>query len=98
MRIDPPVSVPSAAGASAAATATAEPLLDPPATRCVAVSHGFHGAPIGSLQPQPPNANSTRCVLPSGIIPAASNRSTTVAVSLATPCGRFLEPAVVIRP
>jgi hypothetical protein len=47
MRMEPPVSDPSAAGASPAATATAEPLLEPPATRCVVVSHGFHGAPIG---------------------------------------------------
>ena len=34
-RIDPTVSEPSATGASAAATATAEPLDEPPATRCV---------------------------------------------------------------
>ena len=34
MRIEPPVSEPIAAGASPAATATAEPLLEPPATRC----------------------------------------------------------------
>ena len=98
MRIDPPVSEPIAAGARAAATATAEPLLDPPATRCVVVSHGFHGAPIGSLQPQPPKANSTRCVLPSAIMPAAINCWTAVAVLSATPCGRLLDPALVARP
>ena len=80
MRIEPPVSEPIAAGASPAATATAEPLDEPPATRCVRRSHGFHGAPIGWLRPQPPNANSTMCVLPSGIIPAATSRATAVAV------------------
>ena len=80
MRTEPPVSDPIAAGVRPAAVATAEPLLDPPATRWTVVSHGFHGAPIGSLRPQPPNANSTRCVLPSGIMPAAIRRSTDVAV------------------
>ncbi len=95
MRIDPPVSEPIAAGARPAATATADPLLEPPATRWTRVSHGFHGAPIGSLRPHPPKANSTMCVLPSGIIPAASSLSTAVAVSAATrPCQLF-EPAVV---
>ena len=63
-----------------AATATAEPLDEPPATRWVAMSHGFHGAPIGSLRPQPPNANSTMCVLPSGIMPAPTSFATAVAV------------------
>src|SRR4030095_7766928 len=62
-------SEPSAAGASPAATATAEPLLDPPATRRTDVSHGFQGAPIGSLRPPPPNANPTLCVFASGITP-----------------------------
>ena len=45
MRTDPPVSVPSAAGARSAATPTAEPLLEPPGTRWVEVSHGFQGVP-----------------------------------------------------
>ena len=38
MRIDPPPSLPSASGNMPAATATAEPALDPPG-----VSAGFHG-------------------------------------------------------
>ena len=98
MRIEPPVSEPTAAGARPAATATAEPLLEPPATRCVFVSQGFHGAPIGALRPQAPYANSTRCVLPSGIMPAASRCVVAVALSLAMPWGRAFDPAVVIRP
>ena len=98
MRTEPPASDPIAAGASPAATATAEPLDEPPGTRCVAVSHGFHGVPIGWLRPQPPNANSTMCVLPSGIMPAAIRRSTAVAVSSDAAPSQLFEPAVVCRP
>ena len=42
-RIDPPVSVPVAPGASRAATAAAEPPDDPPGTRLV--SHGLPTEP-----------------------------------------------------
>src|SRR5512132_3520286 len=98
MRIEPPVSEPIAAGTSPAATATAEPLDEPPGTRCVLLSHGFHGVPIGSLRPQPPNANSTMCVLPIGIIPAAITRSTTVAVVSELRPSQLFAPAVVCRP
>ncbi len=98
MRIDPPVSEPMAAGAMPAATATAEPLLEPPATRCVVMSHGFHGAPIGWLRPKPPNANSTMCVLPSGIMPAASSRVSAVPVWSDTRPSQVFDPAVVCRP
>ena len=42
-RIEPPVSVPSETGAWYAATATAEPPLDPPGT--VSRSHGFETGP-----------------------------------------------------
>src|SRR5436190_468226 len=98
MRTDPPVSEPSAAGARPPATATAEPLDEPPATRCTWGSHGFHGAPIGWLRPQPPNANSTMCVLPSGIIPAATSRSTAVAVWSATRPAQDFDPPLVARP
>src|SRR5580658_8588283 len=45
-RTEPPVSVPIAHGAIALATATPEPLLDPPGVRAIAVSHGFHGVPM----------------------------------------------------
>src|SRR5207244_3335639 len=45
MRIEPPVSEPSAAGASAAAIATPEPDDDPPAMRWVPASHGFTASP-----------------------------------------------------
>ena len=45
---------------------------------------GCHGVPHKGLVPYPPKANSTICVLPSTIIPAASSRSITVAVVVPT--------------
>src|SRR5262245_28583314 len=93
-RTDPPVSLPMAAGANAAATATAEPLLDPPGVRCTARSHGFHGVPMVLFVPQLPNANSTKCVLPRTIMPAASNRFTSVAVAGETRSHQNIEPPV----
>src|SRR5438045_3451752 len=63
IRTEPPVSVPIAHGAIRAATATPEPLLDPPGVRASVRSHGFHGVPRWALVPQPPKANSTVWVL-----------------------------------
>src|SRR6202011_5951552 len=79
-RTDPPVSVPTAQGASLAATATPEPLLEPPGVRAVSGSHGFHGVPKCRFVPQPPNANSTIWVLPRTIKPWAMRRRARVAV------------------
>src|SRR6266513_6136567 len=79
-RTEPPVSVPIAQGASRAATATPEPLLEPPGVRATSGSHGFHGVPMCWLVPQPPIANSTVWVLPMTIIPAAIRRRARVAV------------------
>ena len=45
MRTEPPVSLPMAAAASPAAAATAEPLLEPPGSRCTSASQGFQGVP-----------------------------------------------------
>src|SRR5215831_6351384 len=81
-RTEPPVSVPIAQGARPAATATPEPLLEPPGVRATAGSHGFHGVPRCWLVPQPPIANSTVCVLPSTISPAATRRLARVAVTI----------------
>jgi len=50
-RTEPPVSVPIAQGVNPAATATPEPLLDPPGVRATAGSHGFHGVPRCWLVP-----------------------------------------------
>ena len=79
-RTEPPVSVPIAHGANPAATATPEPLLDPPGVRATSGSHGFHGVPRCWLVPQPPIANSTVCVLPITISPAAISFCAKVAV------------------
>src|SRR5690606_30953835 len=73
VRTEPPVSVPIAQGARPAATATPEPLDEPPGIRCSVMSQGFQGVPINGLVPQPPNANSTICVLPKITAPAASS-------------------------
>src|SRR5665811_2375203 len=81
MRTEPPVSLPIAAGARPAATATPEPLLDPPGARCRCGSHGFHGVPVVAFVPQLPKANSTIWVLPRVIMPAAVSRCTTVEVT-----------------
>ena len=45
MRIEPPVSEPSAPGARPAATAAPEPDDEPPVRRCVARSHGLRASP-----------------------------------------------------
>ena len=54
MRIEPPVSDPSAAGARPAATATPEPDDDPPGMRSVAASQGLRGAPWCAFRPSGP--------------------------------------------
>jgi hypothetical protein len=86
------------AGARRAATATPVPLDEPPGTRCVFRSQGFHGAPISGLVPQPPKANSTMCSLPSGTMPAAVSRSTVFEVSIATRVSNIFEPPVPTLP
>src|SRR4029077_18516650 len=76
-RTEPPVSVPSAATAIPAATAAADPPLDPPGTRSMAT--GFRTGPYAEFSFDPPMANSSQLVLPSRIAPALSRRSTAVA-------------------
>ena len=62
IRIEPPVSEPSAASASPAARAAAEPPLEPPATRPGAI--GFGTVPKWGFSEVVPYANSCRFVLP----------------------------------
>ncbi len=83
MRMDPPVSLPMATGARPAATATADPLLEPPAMWCTVGAAGFQGVPFAWFVPQLPMANSTICVVPSKIAPASSRRRKAGAVTLA---------------
>ena len=98
IRTEPPVSVPMATGASPAPTATPDPLDDPPGVRCTARSQGLRGAPRCVFVPQLPIANSTVCVLPSTIMPAAMTRSARVAVTGETRSAQNFEPPVVTRP
>lgn len=57
VRTDPPVSVPRLAGANHAATATADPELDPPGT--LSVAQGFLAGPYAQFSPLDPMANSS---------------------------------------
>src|SRR6516164_10511751 len=97
-RTEPPVSVPTAQGTNRAATATAEPLLDPPGVRWMALSQGFHGAPRCWLVPQPPKANSTVWVLPRMIMPALINFCARAAVMVERRSRQTELPPVVTRP
>ena len=63
-RIEPPVSLPSASGASNAATAAAEPPPDRPGMR--SRSHGLRVGPYAECSVDEPIANSSMFVLPSG--------------------------------
>ena len=98
IRTEPPVSVPMATGARPAATATPEPLDEPPGVRCTFRSHGFRGVPMCVFVPQLPIANSTVWVLPRTIIPAAISRSARVAVTGDTRSAQTFDPPVVTRP
>ena len=75
MRIDPAPSAASAAGTIPAATAAAEPPLEPPGVR--SVSHGLRVTPqvIDSVNGQSPTSGIV--VLPTTIAPAARIRLTT---------------------
>src|SRR5512134_466345 len=95
-RIDPPVSVPVAHGASRAATAAAEPPEEPPGTR--AGSQGLRAGPKYEFSVDEPIANSSRLVLPRITAPAAPNCSMTCASYGATKLARILDPQVVSHP
>ena len=90
IRIDPPVSVPSAKGNSRAATATAEPEDDPPAHR-----DGFHGLRVVLVGPA---ANSNVCSLATRTAPASSSRWATVALVSGTRSSYSRDPPVVLIP
>ena len=77
-RMEPPVSVPIATGASPAATAAAEPPELPPGTR--SWSHGLRTSPYAEFSFDEPIANSSMLVLASVAAPAASRRATAVDV------------------
>ncbi len=76
-RIEPPVSVPVAAGARRAATATALPPDEPPGMR--AMSQGFFTGWYAEFSLDEPIANSSQFNLPSVTTPASASFATTVA-------------------
>src|SRR5437763_5082445 len=92
-RIDPPVSEPRESGVMPAATATAEPPLDPPGIRSTA--HGFFVGPNAEFSVDEPIANSSQFVLPMTTAPAACSRSMTVASYGGTNVSRMRDDAVV---
>ena len=95
-RIEPPVSVPVAAGARRAATAAAEPPEEPPGT--FFGSQGLRTGPYQLFSFEEPIANSSMFVLPSMTTPACASRSTTVASYGATKFDSIREPQVVRTP
>src|SRR5262245_17329002 len=80
--IEPPVSEPSAHGASPAATAAAEPPPEPPGTRLR--SQGLRVGPYAEFSVEEPIANSSVFVLPSSCRPCALHRAATVASKTGT--------------
>src|SRR6478735_2749999 len=90
IRTEPPVSVPRATSASPAATATAEPLDDPPGSR--PGSSGFTGVPDHEFTPLADQHSSVRLVLPTIRAPARRAAATTGASAITG------HPAVVGRP
>src|SRR5205823_12244240 len=95
-RIEPPVSEPIASGARRAATAAADPPLDPPGVRSSA--HGLRVAPNAEFSVDEPIANSSQLVLPTTMAPARSRRATAVASYGGTYDSSIRDPAVVRTP
>ena len=83
-------------GAKPAATAAAEPPLDPPGTRNVSL--GLAVGPNAEFSVDEPIANSSQLVLPTTTPPAAWMRSTVVAVYGGSHPARIREPQVVATP
>src|SRR5262245_4524948 len=96
--IDPSVSVPTAIGASPAATAAPEPDDDPPAERSRA--WGLRQSPPTALHPELDEderkfAHSERLVLPRTIAPALRSLDTSGASAFGPVSASAKEPAVV---
>src|SRR5262245_64337676 len=74
MRVDPPPSLAVATGTRPAATAAADPPLDPPGVR--SVFHGLRVTPHAFVLVKLRVPNSGAAVLPTGMAPAARRRAT----------------------
>src|SRR6478736_8720005 len=95
LRTEPPVSVPSAAGTMPAASATPEPLDEPPGKWLP--PHGFTAGGHGRSNDGPPIANSWVASLPIRMPPAALRRPATRESAATTLSISTLECAVVGR-
>src|SRR5215831_14926420 len=82
LRIDPDVSPPVATVSNPAASAAADPLLDPPGVRDR--FHGFFASGKAPPSPALPNENSGSFILPTSTPPAWRSFVTTVASKLGT--------------
>ena len=74
MRVEPPPSLAVQNGTKPAATAAAEPPLDPPGVRVG--SHGLRVVPHALVSVKQVEPNSGAAVLPTGTAPAARRRAT----------------------
>jgi hypothetical protein len=86
MRIDPPVSVPSATAAIPSATEAAALDDEPPAIRAspgTSRRYGERGVPKCGFRPRPENANSLMLVRPTSTAPARLSRATAAASACA---------------
>ncbi len=91
------MSEPSDSGAMPAATATADPPLEPPGMRSVA--QGLRAGPKAEFSFDDPMANSSQFVLPTITAPAAAASVATVVASYGgTKCSRIFDEAVVRTP
>src|SRR5262245_57808671 len=95
-RTEPALSVPMDAKQRSAATATADPPLEPPGI--LDKSHGLYVVPKYGLIVVPPAAHSCILVFPRIIAPALLSRATTVASKSGTQSARIFDPAVVLTP
>ena len=96
MRIEPPVSVPSAPSAMPVATAIADPLDDPPGMRVE--SQGLRAVPKCGLSPVTPRAISCVFVLPMMDAPACLSFSMTNASVSGMLSAKNFDPIVVRSP
>ena len=96
MRIDPPMSVPSASGARPAATAAPEPPLDPPGVR--SSRRGLRVTPNSSLEVWPHSQNGGFVVFAITIAPASRRRRTATASHLGTKSASTRVPIVAGAP
>src|SRR5688572_32931902 len=96
VRIEPPVSVPSAAAVKPDATAAPEPLLDPP--EWCSLFHGLRAGGHGRSNDGPPCANSCVESLPTNTAPASYSFRTAVASFSGKLRSRMRECALVSTP